>query len=140
MADDSMRWYSVHALHFLEYKQGEQYDYLVWEHIYLIQAASFKHAEQKGKRRAQQDEGDSGGTLTLDNRPVRLRFAGIRAVVECQDLDLESGEPIAGTELSYSEFRVSSHEFAKLVAGESALVLYLGRRGDETRDLVSIQS
>lgn len=123
------RWYAVHALHFFQYKNGRQDDYLVWEHVYLIHAESFHDARQRGEQRAKHDEGDSKSTLTLNDRPARLVFARIRKVVECQDLDLESGQPIDGTELSYSEFTTSPEEFAKLSSGKSAVVVYHG--GDE---------
>jgi hypothetical protein len=128
MISNSMKWYSVHALHYFEYIDGEQNDHLVWEHVYLIRADSFDQARQRGELRARQDETDSAGSLTLNERPARLRFAAIRKAVECQDLDIQSGLPTDGTELSYSEFNVSSQaEFAKLTAGESASVSYLGK-------------
>jgi hypothetical protein len=106
---------------------GEQNDYLVWEHIYLIRAESPDHARDRGVLRAEQDETDSQGTLIVNDRPARLRFLGIRKVVECQDLDPQSGLPVDGTELSYSEFQVpNSMELTKLMTGESATVVYLG--------------
>ncbi len=122
-----MKWFSVHALHYFEYKQGEQNDFCVFEHVYLIRADSSEEAFQRGKIRAKQDEGDSSGSLTINDRAACLRFAGIRVVVECQDLDLETGLPTDGTELTYSEFTVDTRdELAKLIAGEPALVVYDG--------------
>jgi hypothetical protein len=131
MGSRLMMWYAVHALHYFEYKEGEQSDYLVWEHVYLIRAESFDKARERGELRAKQDETDSAGSLTVNDRLARLRFAAIRKVVECQDLDLRSGQPTDGTELSYSEFKASnSAEFAKLTTGESAAVLYLGKEAE----------
>ena len=114
-----MGWYSVHALLYFEHKKGKQGNCLIWEHVYLIQAKTPKHAGKMGVRRAKQDEGDDGGSLTLNGRPVTLKFGGIRQICECQDLDLETGLPTHGTELTYSEYSVASlKELAKLVAGE----------------------
>lgn len=120
-------WYCVHAVHFFEYQDGPQSDWLVWEHMYLIEAACPDEAKRKGESRALQDQTPEASRTTVDGKPARLRFTTIRKVVECQDLDPESGLPTDGTELSYSEYAVLTREdFVSLTSGKSATVVYLG--------------
>jgi hypothetical protein len=119
-------WYCVHALHVFEYLDGKQDDYLIWEHLYLIQASSPKDANRKGNARAHQDESRPDQGLMRNDRPARLRFAKIYKVVDCQDLDANNN-PTDGTELSYSEYLLSNEaEFEKLLANEPAKLEYLG--------------
>ena len=118
-------WYCVHAILYFEYKDGNQGDYVVWEHLYLIKADNPQEAGDKGKIRAKQDEGDSSGGLTVNERPARLKYAGIRKIVDCQDLDMHTMLPTDGTELSYSELIVESpDEFEKLISGDPAAIIY----------------
>ena len=120
-------WYACHAFFYFQYKEGEQTEFSGWENIYLIEAESFDQALVKGKTRALEDEGDSDGSLTCNDRPARLTLAAILKVVECIDLDLETDKPIHGTELSYSDVTVSNRdEFEKLIAGRSAVLTYHG--------------
>lgn len=125
-------WYCAHALHYFEYKDGKQDEYFVWEHMYLIQARTPEEALSKGEVRGKKDEVYSDDEdLRLNERKVRLRFITVRKVVECQDLDEDSETPIDGTELSYSEYSVSSKkDFEKLIHGKTANVDYIGREGE----------
>lgn len=124
-------WYCVHALHYFKYIDGTQTEFLVWEHMYLINAASTSEAKRKGELRAKEDEGDSGASLMLNNRPARLEFITVRKVVQCQDLDEQLRMPTDGTELSYSEYLVSNQDdFEKLTNAETATVSYLGNDDD----------
>jgi hypothetical protein len=117
-------WYCVHALLYFRYKDGKQDEFPAWENLYLIKAPSVETARLEGERRAKQDETDSDGTLSYNERPATLTFAGILRVVECEDLDMNSGLPISGTELSYNELTIPDKiEFDKLVRGESANVI-----------------
>jgi hypothetical protein len=116
-------WYCAHAIHFFEYEDGNQSDYHVWEHLYLIEAATPSDAHLAGISRARQDETAEGHSI--NERPARLKFAGIRKVVECLDLDSTLDRPTHGTELSYSGFVVSElGEFNHLLKGAPARVVY----------------
>ena len=120
-------WYSVHAIYYFEDKENpeQQNEFVIWENIFLIHADSAEDAGRKGESRAQQDTLGSEDPITLNAKFVDFRFAGIRKIVECQDLDIQSGLPVDGTELSYSEFVIESkEEFEKLVDGEPAEVIY----------------
>jgi hypothetical protein len=124
-------WYCVHALFYFEYRDGNQDDYLVWENMYLIQATSPDEAKAKGEFQAMKTEKESeDDSLKLNERPARFKFAAIRKVVECQDLDEQTGRPTDGTEISYSEFMVSNKEdFSKLICASTATVDYIGSQG-----------
>lgn len=120
-------WYSVHAFLYFKYKDGVQDDYFGWENIYLIEAQSPDEAREKGIARAKEDEGDCAGSLTSNGRPASLTFAGLVKFVECADLDLETGRPVDGTELSYSSVSLPSRrEFESFVSGRTATVIYHG--------------
>ena len=41
-------WYCVHALLYFRYVDGNQADYTVWEHLYLVAASSPREAHEKG--------------------------------------------------------------------------------------------
>jgi hypothetical protein len=126
-------WYCVHALlHFEsnETNQNNQTETLVWEHMYLIEAHDPDEARDKGEVRARKDESSPSDHVTLDGQPARLRFATIRKVVECQDLDPKTNAPADGTELSYSEYIASPAQWPKLMDAETADVKYLGDDGE----------
>jgi hypothetical protein len=112
-----MAWYAGHAILFVEWKDGHQPKYPVWENIYLIQADSAEEALRLTRVRGEEDAGDSGGEFTWEGRPARWVMAGVRKVVECDEMD--SGGIGHGIELSYSEFEVKDREsvenLAKLV-------------------------
>jgi hypothetical protein len=117
-------WYCAHAILFFEYEFPPQDHYVVWEHLYLIEATTPAEAHTKAEARARQDESGPAEGLRVNDRPARLRVAGIRKVVECRDLTPD-GQPGDGTELSYSELFVSTPtEFHNLVAGDPADVSY----------------
>jgi hypothetical protein len=125
-------YYACHAFLYFQYKDGNQTDFFGHENIYLIKAESPDEALAKGRIRAQQDEGDDDGSLRCNGRPARYTLASILKVVECIDLDLETDKPVHGTELSYSDFTVVNRsEFEKLIAGQSATVIYHGASDDD---------
>jgi Domain of unknown function (DUF4288) len=125
---DGEMWYCIHAILYFEYLDGNQSDYTVWEHIYLVTAPDPRTAYDKGELRAKRDAPISYDGFSIDDRPAQLKFAKIRKVVECQDLNIQNGQPEDGTELSYSEFLISdSTEFENLLANRPATVVYTDR-------------
>jgi hypothetical protein len=125
-------WYAVHAFLYFKYKDGLQDEYFGYENIYLIKAESVEEARTKGTARAREDEGDDNASITSNGRPAARTFAGILKIVDCEDLDLETGEPTNGTELSYSELTLpNKREFDKYVSGQSATVVIHGVDDDD---------
>jgi len=117
-----MAWYAAHAIMYIKFKDGVQDKYPFWENIILIEAETDDEAFEKAETRAREDEGDSQGSLTYEERPAKWVFAGIRRLVSCVDI-LE--QPTDGTEITYLEMEVESEEcFTKLLNGEPVKVLY----------------
>jgi hypothetical protein len=68
------------------------------------------------------DETDCSGTLTVDGRPARLVFDGVRKVVKV--LHAPGGhQPSAGDEISYSEFEIADADLLRRYASGDAVPL-----------------
>ncbi|MBI1937417.1 MAG: DUF4288 domain-containing protein [Ignavibacteriales bacterium] len=115
-----MKWFAVHIIMYVKFKEKGQDHYPIWENIVLFRAKSVLSASKKAKKYAQQEEGDSSGTFTWENKPAKWVFAGIRKIVKCQE---ENEQPTNGTELTYSEFSVSNKSsLNKLVQGKKVTI------------------
>ena len=93
-----MKSYAAHAVLVIEFKEGDQDEYPVWENVYLISAGTPEQAFERAQERAKEDEGDSHGTFTWDGRPATFRFVGIRKLLEC-DAGQVAGE--SGVEITF---------------------------------------
>lgn len=127
-------WYCAHVLHYFQYDDEKQDSFLVQENIYLVQATSPDEAMVKGELQGKKVEQYlEGSGLCLNDRPASLRFASVRKVVECQDLDGQVEIPTdEEIELTYSEYIVSSkEEFEKLIHGRTATVDYVGGEDED---------
>lgn len=95
-------WYAAHVLLYIEFLDGIQDSYTVWENIYLIHtdtvAEAFAKADSLGEEEATMDP---NSWLTSDGRPARWRFAGVRRLAEC--IDFENG-PEDGKEATYLQY------------------------------------
>jgi hypothetical protein len=56
-----MIWFAAHLLMYVEWKDGPQDGYPLWENIILIRAGSEEEAFAKAERRDREDEGDDEG-------------------------------------------------------------------------------
>jgi hypothetical protein len=121
-----MPWYAAHAIVYFQFKEGPQDGYLVWENVYLVRAEDPQQAYALAEGYARADEGDSQGSLKIDDRPARLVFGGIRKLVTVSHVG--PGETLAsGDELTYSEYQVATPEaLRRLIDDEDAEVLYWG--------------
>jgi hypothetical protein len=104
----------------------------VWENVYLIFARNSREAAKKAEKlgRAQCVEDD---TLTVDGKPARLAFGGVRKVISCaanpmaKDGVLTSDVPVmySGVEATFSEFLVRGRKkLRSLVAGRPTAIDY----------------
>jgi len=117
-----MAWYAASVIMFTRFKDGKQDSYPVYENIILIEAMDENEAFEKSKCRGKADEGDFEGTYCYENRPAELVFFGVRKIIACEDSDRQ---PADGTEVSYSEFLVSSNDaLEKLIIGDSVEITY----------------
>jgi hypothetical protein len=106
----------------VRFKSGQQDTFPVWEDVVLIASDSideaFAIAEREGKRR----EKGGSDTMVWEGQPARFEFAGIRKLIKCEEVERR---PVSGTEITYSEFVLSSLEdVRKFCRGESVSVIY----------------
>ena len=127
-----MTWYSAHIILYLELREGAQDHYLVWENIFLIGAGSNAESFEPAERLGRSADEDDDPTLTLDGKPARWVFAGVRKLVECVDPTERPGD---GTEVTYNELIANSIEdVKKLAGGEDVRITYLDRFGADDRE------
>lgn len=124
-----MAWYCAHAIFYFELKDEPQDSYVMWENVYLVEASTDDEARTKAEEYAKTEEADSSDTLTLNDKPCRYKFAGIRKLITVSYIekapDKPDDVPVSGAEVTYSEFEVDTlEEVLKLARGEFVEVLY----------------
>lgn len=120
-----MTWYAAHTIMAFVLKGQEQEEFSVWENIYLIEAETPNKACEKAEEYARVFEGDSDGTLTVNDKPATLQYQGIRKLITISNINDESDVPGDGAEISYSSFVVKNREeLNNLVSGEPVNILY----------------
>ncbi len=120
-----MAWYAAHAIMYFKLKSGVQDRYTVWDNVFLIEAEDSDSAWAKAAEWAKREEGDSDGSLTVDDQPATLVFAGIRKLITVSHWQ-EEGKLNHGDEITYSQLQVSDEESVrKLANGEEVTVEYL---------------
>jgi len=114
-----MAWFAAHAIMYFKLKSGVQDCFTIWENVYLIEA------ENSDEAWAKQEEGDSDGSLLVDEQPATQVFAGIRKMITVSHWE-EEGQLKHGDEITYSEFQVSDEKsIRELVDGEEVSVEYI---------------
>ncbi len=120
-------WFAAHAVYSFELLRGRQTTFTLVENVLLIRARSSKAALVAaialGKRQQLEDP-----SLTLDGKPARQKFLGIRKLVTCAaDVSDDSSrdgrvrEVHSGTEATYLTYRVTGRAaLKKLMAGKEA--------------------
>ncbi len=104
-----MAWFAAHAIMYFKLKSGVQDRCTIWENVYLIEAENNDEACEKAEAWAKQEEGDSDGSLRVDEQPATLVFAGIRKIIRVSHWE-EEGRLKHGDEITYSEFQVSDEK------------------------------
>lgn len=126
--DNIMAWFCAHAIFYFELKDEPQDSYLVWENVYLVEAPTDEQALSEAERYARAEEEASSDTLTLNEKPCRYRFAGVRKLITVSHIgeaDEPDDLPTSGAEVTYSEFEVDTFdEVTRLAQGEFVDVLY----------------
>jgi hypothetical protein len=124
-----MSWYTAHLVMYFRWREGDQDHFPVWENIVLIQAGSVEEAFAKAEQRGKDDAAYDDESLRYGNRPETLEFAGVRALVACDDADERPGD---GTEVSYVELELNSRqELDAFVEGKRVAVVYTEPFSDE---------
>jgi len=105
---------------------------LVWENIILVQGDSPSLALDKAKKAGLEDQEYCSEGLTVDRKPARMVFLGVRKLIECRTVGDIEDKPADGSEVSFSEFLVENDEdLRKLAKGEAVKVIYQNGHGDE---------
>jgi len=124
-------WYAAHAVYVFELLRGRQSTFTVVENVLLVRARSRK-AGLAAAIRVGRREDSVDPTLTIDGRPARQKFLGIRKIVSCaaDPFDNSSADGLvgtirSGTEATYLTYRVSSRaDLARIMRGKEAEVVF----------------
>jgi hypothetical protein len=119
-------WFAAHVIMYFKLKKSRPGGILVWENVFLVEAASAREANEKARRLGQAEEGDSGGTLRVNGRSAALTFGGVRKVVEVQGpVDRQAEGPVDGAEATYSVLEVKDRRaLNRLIAGQPVTVFH----------------
>jgi hypothetical protein len=124
-----MAWYVAHGILVQEPIDEPRDNFLVWENLYLIEAGESEDpwpiAESRAALDATADEADYNledgrPSSTIDGRPARWRFVGVRKIVVVRH-DSEDGILCPGDELSFNEFVTNSAEEVEAFARGEAV-------------------
>ena len=119
-------WYAAHLLFYLEPVERAEREIgrvTVWENIYLLHAgtsdAAYDLADAIG---AEGELSDIDSGHTADGKSVRWRYAGVRRMAECLDIDKR---PESGAEITYLEYTVRDKTaIDALLAERSCVVIF----------------
>jgi hypothetical protein len=123
-------WFAAHVVNYFDDGRRTQKSFVVWENVYLISArtgsAARRRAETLGRR-----ECKYSGTLTLNGKPVRMVFGGVRKVVWCAadpfrddgTVTPEVSSLYDGVEATFSQFIVAGRRNLRALIGGEAVTL-----------------
>jgi hypothetical protein len=111
-----MKWYATHIIMYVQFKDGNQNTYPIWENVVLICAENDDEAFIKAEKIGKDSEGDDQKSMTWGERPATMVFAGIRKLIACVDSTIQ---PNDGTEITYSQFTVNNKESLDLLVNGS---------------------
>lgn len=122
-----MSWYTAHLITYFKLKNAPQDTYTIWENVILVEAVDETEALTKAQEfgRLEAELGAQDETLTVDNQPAELIFAGVRKIGTV--FHNGHNETLAsGDEVTFNEFVVTDKEsIQKLVEGEEVTVNYI---------------
>lgn len=115
------KWYAAHIIILMRFKNGRQRTIPLYENIVLFRARSPEEAFRKAQQHGHASEGDTGGSLTWENRPTTRVFAGIRKIVECSVVSRLT----SGTEVTHLQLNLkSTKDLTELVEYRPVTVSY----------------
>ena len=104
-----MKWYAAHIIEYFKFRDGVQDSYPFFENVVLIEAESCEEAWDKALKFGQDNESDDE-SLTWNDRPAQLVFAGVRKVIAPSSDEEPERSPGHGTELTYSQMVIDKEE------------------------------
>jgi hypothetical protein len=106
---NDMKWYAAHIIEYFKFRDGVQDSYPFFENVVLIEAESCEEAWDKALKFGQDNESDDE-SLTWNDRPAQLVFAGVRKVIAPSSDEEPERSPGHGTELTYSQMVIDKEE------------------------------
>lgn len=123
-------WYSAHVIMHLKPNGQRTGKRLVWENIILVQGDSPEIALEKAKKAGVEDQEYCSEGLTVDGKPAKMVFLGVRKLIECRTVGDVEDKPADGSEVSFSEFLVEGDDdLRKLARGDAVKVIYRNGHG-----------
>lgn len=119
-----MKWYAAHLIVYAKFRDGVQDSFPFYENVVLIEADSTEEAWAKAEHFGKGKQVDDA-SLTWNNRPAQMVFAGVRKIIGPSSGDEPDEGPRHGTELTYSLMVIDEEEeFRNLLNSEPADVRY----------------
>lgn len=120
-----MTWYGANIVMHVQFLEGPQSSFPVWENIVLIEADSFESATAKAIEIGRFEAQVTSEGLTWGSRPAKWVFDGVRKVVTISSPSL-GGLPEHGSEITWSEYQVADLASVRaLAAGDEVQVSYV---------------
>ena len=124
-------WFAGHVVLYFDEGPRHQGAFVVWENVYLILARTPREATKKAEKLGRAECVEQA--LTVNGKPARLVFGGVRKVLSCaadpmaKDGTLTPDVPIlySGIEATFSQFVVrNKKDLRSLIAGRPTKVAY----------------
>jgi hypothetical protein len=124
-------WFAGHVVLYFDEGPRHQETFVVWENVYLILARTPREAAKKAEKLGRAECIEQA--LTVEGRPARLVFGGVRKVISCaadpmaNDGVLTPDVPLlySGVEATFSQFVVrSKKDLRSLIAGRPTNIAY----------------
>jgi hypothetical protein len=108
-------WFAVHAILSIQKKETSLEPICAHENVFLVEAVDSETAEKIGADLGGEQAGEAGDTLEWAGAPARLKFEGIRKVIEIRSTSPRN-LPIAGAEVTYNFLEFPSAKALKCFA------------------------
>ena len=113
---------------YVQFKDGVQEKYPVWENVFLLNASSSEEAAQKAERIGKYRESNSDSFFTWEGRTAEWRYAGMRKLITVSNSNSVDNLPDDEAEITYSEFEVADYEsLKKLADGQDVTIQYIAQ-------------
>ncbi|XKM13303.1 DUF4288 domain-containing protein [Orbaceae bacterium ac157xtp] len=127
--EKTMTWYVASIIMSIKKRSGKQRNIPVYENFILIQSDSAINAMEKAVELGEKSAAIESEGLLLNDKPARMVFEGVRKLITISnpaEMDLDNSPPCTGTELTYSEYVVTTPtQIKRLVKGEPVKLKYI---------------
>jgi len=115
--------YAAHLIMAVRFREGVQDRFPCFENVVVVDAETDDDAMQAALACGEQEA--AATEFDWDGRPAIWQFVGVRKLIECRTLGSLENRLEPGTEVTYSQFVLSSEDdLRKLADGESVPLTY----------------